>query len=61
MPFDLLVGKYMVPIVFSAELIDLFTIRAFGTGAGFEMEADAGEVRVRVGTPGTFDVPTDVY
>ena len=61
MPSDLLVGKNMIAIVFAAELVDLSTIRAFGTGAGFEVEADACKVGVWVGTPGTFEVPADVY
>lgn len=56
MPTDLLVGEDMIGVDFAAVLIDFLAVDARRAGAGFEMEADTGQVGEFVGAPGAFGV-----
>ncbi|KAL8987176.1 MAG: hypothetical protein Q9177_003594 [Variospora cf. flavescens] len=56
MPADLLVGEDVIGVDFAAVLIDFLAVDARRAGAGFEMEADTGQVREFVGAPGAFGV-----
>lgn len=59
-PSDALVGKDVARVDFAAVLVDFGAVDAGCAAAGFEVQADAGEVCEFVGTPGTFDVFADV-
>lgn len=56
MPADLLGGEEVVGVNLAAVLVDLLTVDARRAGAGFEVQADAGEVGELAGAPGAFGV-----
>ena len=60
MPADKLGGESVARIDLSTVLIDFLTVDPGGAGAGFEVEADSGEVSEMGGTPGAFGGFADV-
>lgn len=60
MPADLLVGEDVVRVYLATVLVYLLAVDARGAGAGFEVDADAGQVGEFGGTPGAFDGFADV-
>ena len=60
-PADLLVGEDVVGVDLAAIGVDFLAVDAGGAGAGFEMDADAGEVGVFLGTPWAFYGFADVF
>ena len=60
MPSDLLVGEYVAGIDFATVSVDFLAGDPGGAGAGFEVEADAGEVGEFGGTPGALGGFADV-
>lgn len=59
-PADALVGEDVVGVDLAAVEVDFGAGDARGAAAGFEVEADAGEVGEFVGAPGAFDVLSHV-
>lgn len=59
-PADALVGEDVVGVNLAAVEVDFGAGDARGAAAGFEVEADAGEVGEFVGAPGAFDVLSHV-
>ena len=55
-PADLFRREEVVRVDLAAIIVDLLAVDAGAAGAGFEVQADAGEVGEFRGTPGAFDV-----
>lgn len=59
-PFDLLVGKDVAWVYLATILIDLLAVDARRAVAGLKVVAYTCEVGEHVGTPRTFDIPSNV-
>ncbi len=55
-PADLLVCEDVIGVNFPTVLVNLLAVDAGGASAGFEMKADASQVREHVGTPRAFGI-----
>lgn len=60
MPADLLVGEQVSGVDLAAVVVDFLAVDARRAGAGFEVQADAGQVREFGGTPWAFGGFADV-